>query len=160
MSTRRTSALGLTRRNLGQEIGEDTIVGDRLIHVRMGPVRAPQSSRRKQSNQHPREGHRVRVGRTGARDALASAHFRPEPLVFHEGEEHPESWLIKAKRGVNAPQMIDHDWNGRSFQGRRKVGEIIGGAMDLQVPTEGGQAVGEGDHILDRRAVAEMSHVL
>src|SRR5262249_62155213 len=109
---------------------------------------------------HRRRGKRARVERGPglSRDALRAAHLHAEARIAHELEQAPERALVDPERGVDAPHVVDHPWHRRTLELGRELADERALEVYLQMPAELRQARSERDRVIDRRALAEMTH--
>ncbi len=124
----------------------------------MRPVGAPDGALAGLPHELPRERCGILPWCALARDAFGAAHLDPCVLVLEESEERAEIGMIDALAGVDTTHVVDDDGYRRSCECRPELRHAIG--VDLQVPAELGEPARHGEHVVDRIALGEMSHVM
>ncbi len=126
----------------------------------MWKIGAPDAAVAEFLDQLARERHRVGVRRALPRGAVGPAHLDPHVAILHQRQQIAERLLLKAARGVDAAHVVDHHRHRRAPERRRQFADPLGCHMDLQMPADIGEPRAELDHLVDRRAFAEMLHVM
>ena len=128
--------------------------------VRMWPVGAPNAPVAKLGHEPARELHSVPIRRALPGDAIGSAHFHPNFLVVEQCEQCLERGLFHPQRCIEAPHVVNDDGDGRAPERGREFRDQRRFHMNLQVPADPGEPLGEGDHLVDSWAARQMSHVV
>ena len=126
----------------------------------MRKIGAPDAAVAEFLDQLARERHCIGIRRALPRGAVGAAQLDPYLAVLHQRQQVAERLLREAARGVDAAYVVDHHRHRRSLERRRQFADAIGRHVDLQMPADLGQPRAELDDLVDRRAFAEMLHVM
>ena len=97
----------------------------------MREIGAPDAAITEFGDELARERHRVGIGRTLARGAVAAAHLYPHFGIFHQLEQIAERLLLQPVRCVDAPHVVDDHGYRRTPQRRREFADAVSRHMDL-----------------------------
>ena len=99
--------------------------------------------------------------------AAPGVSMRSAPLTFtqtflssRQSAAALETWLVKPKRRVDAPHVVDHDRHRRAPERRRQLGDQVGLHVDLQMPADVREALAERRSPRRSRTLAEVRHVV